>query len=219
MAAAEGLYAAVMDALETEVMVVTGTAIPVQDQGKRGRGPALVWRPLLISSNAIYKRPPQIYSWTYIAVNAAINLVSNMQRNPHEAAATIGHWINVLENEVPGEIASCTQLADTVQRLQRHLKQVLLDIDAGAEAMHLAAQSFASDWNDEADDLFVQSTQECEQGKQATSQAWRSWCSMALTGGAGPGHRWSKANAEWIPSTTLRMDGRVIADPHGTIGC
>ena len=136
-----------------------------------------------------------------------------MQRNPHEAAATIEHWINVFDNELPEEVSGCTHLADMVKKLRRHLGQLMLDIDAGDEAMHIAAQAFASDWSEEADDLFVQSTAECEQGKQASTQAWRSWCAMALTGGAGPGHRWSKANSEWVPSTTLSRDGRVIADP------
>ena len=36
---------------------------------------------------------------------------------------------------------------------------------------------------------------------------------MALTAGAGPGHRWSKANSEWVPCTTISKEGKVIADP------
>ena len=59
MAAAEGLYTAVVDALETEVMVVTDTSIPAKEQGKRGRGPALVWRPLLRSNKDGGRRSPR----------------------------------------------------------------------------------------------------------------------------------------------------------------
>ena len=36
---------------------------------------------------------------------------------------------------------------------------------------------------------------------------------MVLTAGAGPGHRWSKANSEWVPCTTISKEGKVIADP------
>ena len=42
MAAADGLYAALVDHIEEELMVATDTVIPRARQGKRGRGPQLV---------------------------------------------------------------------------------------------------------------------------------------------------------------------------------
>ena len=44
-------------------------------------------------------------------------------------------------------------------------------------------------------------------------QSWKNWADAALLKGAGRAHRHMKAHVAWAPTTSIALDGSVVADP------
>ena len=111
----------------------------------------------------------QNYAWLYVAANAAMGTVDNMQKQPGVAQSTMEHWVEVLQQELPDEVAEGRDVAGIATELRKDLEAAAQSIDEGHRAMHRAALAFATAWRDEVDSLYAMSTQESEQGRQASA--------------------------------------------------
>ena len=215
LASVEQLYKQVADLIEVEVAVATDTKVSHADWGFRGLGPAMVWRPLLRKPGGDRQRSQhQAYGWVHMAATSLMAAVKDMGRRQQDVVDTIQHWLRVFDSDMPPEVTEHADLVATIEGLKKDVQLIIDDVAGQVPgAWQQSAARFSTSWQDDVEELAAGASSEADAGRLASAISWHHWCTTALSEGAGPAHRYSRAAEEWAPTTAIAAEGRVVADP------
>ena len=185
------------NAAEREVSAATGKVLPVW--GSRGKPPQMWWRPVL--SKDPCRGDGQLFSARWLANvftefegywtsgnQVGIGLVlERLEQPPAQCAATLGPMENFRSS-----------LAEFVRELPMYEPADGPMLDLFLHMHELCRDTLAT----------IESA-----SRKSARKEWKDWLLFKANRGARRVHTVSKGATPWVPTTTLSLDGVVVADP------
>ncbi len=225
------LYSLWLDVVEQELLDVTGTSIG--KEGLRGGGPRLIWRSLLPEKRGTGSGASASAAWAWmddllrdlsrvsarrdaredrLALAAQLRVAAQADR-PRGCDRFLPEATVVKVNELVSE-AICLVMKDDDDLPMTHGDDGALtddpmgfdDVDDNWKEWHGKLQSLVSEARAE-----LRASTATERTER--SEKWREWVREGFERGARNAHAYSRLPAEWQPSTVLKPDGTVSAEP------
>ena len=216
------LYQQWADTAERELVAVTGVELPVT--GTRGRGPKLVWRPIMPAEGVRTSAREDAALWLHIRQQEVLKARGQFGfgSKADKVRQQVVSIKRVLSKHSPIVLRSHQQLLDLSARLGRACDSLLSFLGRwGAcgpdcieeEAFLEEAQGLDDELGSLSVDLEEARSQEASEVFKARASAWSAWANTSIDQGARNAHRFSRAPVSWRPTTTLMQGGVVTSDP------